>query len=96
MPGAFEETVIDVPLRSGTVDIQKQARVVEEVVVGKEAIPAHRAGSPTPCAAKRCSLTRMRASMRAGSTALRTTPRDRGKARPRLSPQPPVSAPWLS
>jgi uncharacterized protein (TIGR02271 family) len=35
---AFEETVIEVPLRSETVDVQKQARVAEEVVVGKEAI----------------------------------------------------------
>jgi uncharacterized protein (TIGR02271 family) len=35
---AFEETVIDVPLRSETVDIQKQARVAEEVVVSKEAV----------------------------------------------------------
>ena len=35
---AFEETVIEVPLRSETVDIQKQARVAEEVVVGKEAV----------------------------------------------------------
>jgi uncharacterized protein (TIGR02271 family) len=35
---AFEETVIDVPLRSETVDIQKQARVAEEVIVGKEAV----------------------------------------------------------
>ena len=35
---AFEETVIDVPLRSETVDVQKQARVAEEVVVGKEAV----------------------------------------------------------
>jgi uncharacterized protein (TIGR02271 family) len=34
---AFEETVIDVPLRTETVDIQKQARVAEEVVVSKEA-----------------------------------------------------------
>ena len=34
---AFEETVIEVPLRSETVDIQKQARVAEEVVVSKEA-----------------------------------------------------------
>ena len=34
---AFEETVIDVPLRSETVDVQKQARVAEEVVVSKEA-----------------------------------------------------------
>jgi uncharacterized protein (TIGR02271 family) len=35
---AFEETVIDVPLRSETVDVQKQARVAEEVVVSKEAV----------------------------------------------------------
>jgi uncharacterized protein (TIGR02271 family) len=35
--GAFEETVIEVPLRSETVDVQKQARVAEEVVVSKEA-----------------------------------------------------------
>jgi len=35
---AFEEMVIDVPLRSETVDVQKQARVAEEVVVGKEAV----------------------------------------------------------
>src|SRR5829696_3172719 len=35
---AFEETVIEVPLRSETVDIQKQARVAEEVIVGKEAV----------------------------------------------------------
>src|SRR5215213_6180595 len=35
---AFEETVIEVPLRSETVDVQKQARVAEEVVVGKEAV----------------------------------------------------------
>jgi uncharacterized protein (TIGR02271 family) len=34
---AFEETVIDVPLRSETIDVQKQARVAEEVVVSKEA-----------------------------------------------------------
>src|SRR5918995_1196813 len=34
---AFEETVIEVPLRSETVDVQKQARVAEEVVVSKEA-----------------------------------------------------------
>src|SRR5918996_1504218 len=32
-----EEQVIEVPLRSETVDIQKQARVAEEVVVSKEA-----------------------------------------------------------
>jgi uncharacterized protein (TIGR02271 family) len=36
--GAFEETVIDVPLRSETVDVQKQARVTGEVVVSKEAV----------------------------------------------------------
>lgn len=35
--GAFEETVIEVPLRTETVDVQKQARVAEEVVVSKEA-----------------------------------------------------------
>jgi uncharacterized protein (TIGR02271 family) len=35
---AFEETVIDVPLRSETVDIQKEARVTGEVVVSKEAV----------------------------------------------------------
>jgi uncharacterized protein (TIGR02271 family) len=35
---AFEETVIDVPLRTETVDVQKQARVAEEVVVGKDAV----------------------------------------------------------
>ena len=35
---AFQETVIDVPLRSETVDVQKQARVAEEVVVSKEAV----------------------------------------------------------
>jgi uncharacterized protein (TIGR02271 family) len=34
---AFQETVIDVPLRTETVDVQKQARVAEEVVVSKEA-----------------------------------------------------------
>jgi uncharacterized protein (TIGR02271 family) len=34
---AFEETVIEVPLRSETVDVQKQARVAEEAVVSKEA-----------------------------------------------------------
>jgi len=35
---AFQETVIDVPLRTETVDVQKQARVAEEVIVGKEAV----------------------------------------------------------
>ena len=34
---AFEETVIEVPLRSEEVDIQKRARVAEEVVISKEA-----------------------------------------------------------
>jgi uncharacterized protein (TIGR02271 family) len=33
----FEDTVIEVPLRSETVDVQKQARVAEEIVVSKEA-----------------------------------------------------------
>jgi uncharacterized protein (TIGR02271 family) len=35
---AFEETVIDVPLRSESVDVQKEARVTGEVVVSKEAV----------------------------------------------------------
>jgi uncharacterized protein (TIGR02271 family) len=35
---AFEDEVIEVPLRSETVDVQKQARVKEEVVVSKEAV----------------------------------------------------------
>jgi uncharacterized protein (TIGR02271 family) len=35
---AFEETVIEVPVRSETVDVQKQARVAEEVVVSKDAV----------------------------------------------------------
>ncbi len=35
---AFQETVIEVALRSETVEVQKQARVVEEVVVSKEAV----------------------------------------------------------
>ncbi len=34
---AFEETVIEVPLRSEEVDLQKQARVAEEVVISKDA-----------------------------------------------------------
>src|SRR5215208_3763362 len=34
----FEETVIEVPLRSETVDLQKQARVAEEVVISKDAV----------------------------------------------------------
>jgi uncharacterized protein (TIGR02271 family) len=36
--GAFEEAVIEVSLRSETVDVQKQARVAEEIVVSKEAV----------------------------------------------------------
>ena len=36
--GAFEETVIDVPLTTETVDVQKEARVTGEVVVSKEAV----------------------------------------------------------
>jgi len=35
---AFEETVIDVPLTTETVDVQKQARVTGEVLVSKEAV----------------------------------------------------------
>jgi len=35
---AFEETVIEVPLQTETVDVQKQARVAEEVVISKEAV----------------------------------------------------------
>jgi uncharacterized protein (TIGR02271 family) len=35
---AFDEVVIEVPLRSETVDVQKQARVAEEIVVSKEAV----------------------------------------------------------
>jgi len=34
----FEETVIEVPLRSETVDVAKEARVTEEVVLSKEAV----------------------------------------------------------
>ena len=36
--GAFEDQVIEVPLRTEEVDIQKQARVKEEVIVSKEAV----------------------------------------------------------
>jgi len=36
--GAFEDQVIEVPLQTEAVDVQKQARVKEEVVVGKEAV----------------------------------------------------------
>jgi uncharacterized protein (TIGR02271 family) len=35
---AFEEIAIDVPLRTETVDVQKEARVAEEIVVSKEAV----------------------------------------------------------
>ncbi|HLL49838.1 MAG TPA: DUF2382 domain-containing protein [Thermomicrobiales bacterium] len=35
---AFENVVIDVPLRTETVDVQKQARVAEEIVLSKEAV----------------------------------------------------------
>jgi uncharacterized protein (TIGR02271 family) len=35
---AFEDTVIEVPLRSETVDVEKQARVAEEIVISKEAV----------------------------------------------------------
>jgi uncharacterized protein (TIGR02271 family) len=35
---AFTDTVIEVPLRSEVVDVQKQARVGEEIVVSKEAV----------------------------------------------------------
>jgi uncharacterized protein (TIGR02271 family) len=44
MPTAFEETVIDVPLTTETVDVQKQARVTGEVLVSKEAGATDRAG----------------------------------------------------
>ena len=36
--GAFEDVVIDVPLTTETVDVQKQARVAEEIVLSKEAV----------------------------------------------------------
>jgi len=36
--GAFEDHVIEVPLRTEEVDLQKQARVKEEVVVSKDAV----------------------------------------------------------
>jgi uncharacterized protein (TIGR02271 family) len=35
---AFDEMVIDVPLTTETVEVQKQARVAEEVVLSKEAV----------------------------------------------------------
>jgi uncharacterized protein (TIGR02271 family) len=35
---AFTDTVIEVPLESEVVDVQKQARVAEEVVLSKEAV----------------------------------------------------------
>jgi len=34
----FEDTVIEVPVRSETVDVQKEPRVKEEIVVSKEAV----------------------------------------------------------
>jgi uncharacterized protein (TIGR02271 family) len=43
----FEETVIEVPLRTETVDMQKQARVVEEIVVSKEAVQRNKRVSGT-------------------------------------------------
>ncbi len=36
--GAFEQVVVEVPLHEETVDVQKRARVAEEVVVSKEAV----------------------------------------------------------
>jgi uncharacterized protein (TIGR02271 family) len=36
--GTLEETVIEVPLRTEAVDVQKEARVKEEIVVSKEAV----------------------------------------------------------
>lgn len=36
--GTFEQIVVDVPLREEEVDVQKRARVTEEVVVSKEAV----------------------------------------------------------
>jgi uncharacterized protein (TIGR02271 family) len=36
--GAFEQVAVDVPLYEEAVDVQKQARVAEEVVVSKEAV----------------------------------------------------------
>jgi uncharacterized protein (TIGR02271 family) len=36
--GAFEEMVMEVPLRTETVDVQKEPRVTEEVVISKEAV----------------------------------------------------------
>jgi uncharacterized protein (TIGR02271 family) len=51
---AFEEMVIDVPLRSETVDVQKQARVAEEVVVGKEAVQRTERISDTVCREEVC------------------------------------------
>ncbi len=37
-PGAFDEMVMEVPLRTETVDVQKEPRVTEEVVISKEAV----------------------------------------------------------
>jgi len=36
--GAFEEMVMEVPLRRETVDVQKEPRVTEEVIISKEAV----------------------------------------------------------
>jgi uncharacterized protein (TIGR02271 family) len=36
--GAFEDMVMEVPLRTETVDVQKEPRVTEEVVISKEAV----------------------------------------------------------
>ena len=58
---AFEETVIEVPLRTETVDVQKQARVAEEVVVSKEAVQRTEQVRDT-VRRKRFSSTRMRRS----------------------------------
>jgi uncharacterized protein (TIGR02271 family) len=36
--GSFEETVVEVPLRTETVDVRKDARVTEEVVLSKDVV----------------------------------------------------------
>jgi uncharacterized protein (TIGR02271 family) len=36
--GAFEEMVMEVPLRTETIEVQKEPRVTEEVVISKEAV----------------------------------------------------------
>ncbi len=35
----FQETLVEVPLRTEAVDVQKEARVKEEIVISKEAVP---------------------------------------------------------